>query len=174
MLNKIYIKGIKGQKVAIFKRILDDLCTWLCPPVHLDWELIYRKGRKTGISIKECWIRSKKLLAAYNILLFLEHVIMLVPMVTLKFALDERNVFWFENPIPTKSSSRRQTTSRRTPPARRADDGGWASALAESSNHTRRVWSGAMLGGARPMQHARRRRLPTTTTTATTTHARGL
>ena len=32
-----------------------------------------------------------KVFAAYNFLLFLEHVIMLVPMVTLKIALDERN-----------------------------------------------------------------------------------
>ena len=91
LLHKIYFKGIKGQKNTFLKRIQDDLCTLLCPPVHLDWELIYREGRKTGISIKECWIRSMKVFAAYNILLFLEHVIMLVPLVTLKIALDERN-----------------------------------------------------------------------------------
>ena len=32
-----------------------------------------------------------KVFAAYNLLLFLEHVIMLLPLVTLKFALNERN-----------------------------------------------------------------------------------
>ena len=91
LFKKLYFKGIKGTKINFPKNIIDDLSTLLSPPLHLDWELIYRQGGGTGISIRECWIRSKRLLLAYNILLFFEHVIMLVPMVVLKIALDERN-----------------------------------------------------------------------------------
>ena len=70
---------------------VDDLCTFLCPPIHLDWEMIYRIAKLTGISIKECWVRSKKLLYAYNVLFFLEHLILMIPLMVLKVSIDERN-----------------------------------------------------------------------------------
>ena len=93
LLKKMYFKGIPRPKVHFVNSILNDLCTLLCPPLHYDWELIHRCGKPTGISINKCWNRSKKILAAYNLLLFLEHLILMIPLMTLKCAIDERNSF---------------------------------------------------------------------------------
>ena len=91
LIKRKYFKGIPQHKKPIILTILDDIRSILTPPLHFDWELIYRNGRSTGISINECWSRSKKILAMYNLLIFLEHIILLIPLMTLKYAIDERN-----------------------------------------------------------------------------------
>ena len=93
IFKKVYFKGIPCPKVPFVCAILDDLSSLLCPPLHFDWELIHRYGKLTGISINECWSRSKRVLVAYNILLFLEHILLMIPIMTLKFAIDQRNSF---------------------------------------------------------------------------------
>ena len=89
--KKRFFKNIPCPKVSFIKGVIDDLSTFLCPPIYLDWDLIYCLGKSTGISIKECWVRSMKLFAAYNLLFFLEHLILMVPLITLKVSIDERN-----------------------------------------------------------------------------------
>ena len=75
----------------IFKRILQNLSSALiCQPVHFDWEHLYRLN-EGNLSILECWKRSKYLLLGYNILFFLEHMVLFVPMVLLKIAIVQRN-----------------------------------------------------------------------------------
>ena len=91
LFQKIYFKSIPHPQVPFSMAIIDDLGTFLCTPLHLDWEVLYRRGRSTGISVKECWVRSKKLLHAYNLLLFLEHLILMIPLMILKISIDERN-----------------------------------------------------------------------------------
>ena len=97
----MYFKGIPRPKVHFVNSILNNLCTLLCPPLHYDWELIHRCGKPTGISINKCWNRSKKILAAYNLLLFLEHLILMIPLITWKCTIDERNSFLLKDFPPT-------------------------------------------------------------------------
>ena len=73
------------------KRILENLNTLLCPPIHWDWEVLHRLKGGPSLSISECWKRSKRLLVAFNVLIFVEHLLLMVPLVVLKVAIDERN-----------------------------------------------------------------------------------
>ena len=101
LLKKMYFKGIPRPKVHFVNFLSSDLCTLLCPPLDFDWELIHRCGKSTGISIDKCWNRSKKIMVAYNLLLFLENLILLIPMLTLKCTIDERNSFLMKDFPPT-------------------------------------------------------------------------
>ena len=86
--EKIYHKGANDCGMA--KNILEGIRTWVCIPLHLDWELIHRSSN-FELDIPECWRRSKKLLLSYNVLFLIEHMIMLVPLAVLKWEIDQRN-----------------------------------------------------------------------------------
>ena len=73
------------------KKILENLNTLLCPPIHWDWEFLHRLKGGPSLSISECWRRSKRLLVAFNFLIFVEHLLLMVPLVVLKVAIDDRN-----------------------------------------------------------------------------------
>ena len=81
--RKIYYRGASSPQV------MEGICTLVCPPVHLDWELLFRL--KGGDTISDCWKRSKYLFLAYNILLLIEHLVLLMPIMVLKLAIDKRN-----------------------------------------------------------------------------------
>ena len=68
----------------------EDVCTFLSPPVHLDWELLYRGS---NLTVGECWNRSTRLLAAYSILILIEHLVLMVPLILFGSAIVARNSF---------------------------------------------------------------------------------
>ena len=72
------------------RKILQCLHILLCPPVHWDWEVIHRL-RGGRLSISECWRRSKRLLIAFNVLFLIEHLLLMVPLMVLKGAINRRN-----------------------------------------------------------------------------------
>ena len=103
----MFYKGIDSPKDGWTKKILADLYTFLCPPVHLDWELIYRLSEGT-VTIKECWRRSKIIMIAFNLILLIQNIILLVPMMKLKLAIDARNGF-LENDFPPNADEQFST-----------------------------------------------------------------
>ena len=94
----VFYRGINLSNDGWTNKILSDLNTFLCPPVHLDWEMIYRLS-EGSIPIKECWRRSKIVMIAFNGILLIQNMILLVPMIKLKLAIDARNNF-LENAFP--------------------------------------------------------------------------
>ena len=93
--EKIFFKGIGRPNRNRMKVIFEGLYTIVCPPVHFDWELIYRlHGGKSGnTSVKECWKRSCKLMFAFHLLHLIEHIILLMPLMALKRDIDNRNSY---------------------------------------------------------------------------------
>ena len=111
LFQMVYYQGIKRPESTWPKVILEDLGTLLCPPVQLDWEVIYRLGKQRNISLQECWRRSKYLLIAYNLLTFLEHVVLMAPIAGLNIALERRNSLLSPDypPIPEEIFSNQMT-----------------------------------------------------------------
>jgi hypothetical protein len=72
------------------KRIVQALNTMLCPPLFLDWEVIYR-ACKGSITIKESWRRSHKLIITHIMIHFIEHVALCIPLILFKRRIDKRN-----------------------------------------------------------------------------------
>ena len=100
--KKLYFKGNSSGNGSWTKTFLEQLSFLVCPPVYLDWERILRldreeeacigeddRGELTGV--KKYWSRSKALLIAFNVILIIEHFALMVPMIMLKLAIDERN-----------------------------------------------------------------------------------
>ena len=75
------------------RRVLEGLHTFTIPPVHLDWEYIYRKSveEDKNISLEESFRRSMNLMTAYQVLYFIQGIVSLVPIFLLKIDIDERN-----------------------------------------------------------------------------------
>ena len=88
LIEKLFYKGI-DRKSGWVMDVIEGLYTLVCPPVHLDWELIHRLNRNTPI--EECWKRSRLLMNALHMLHLLEHIVLLTPLIALKVALDHRN-----------------------------------------------------------------------------------
>lgn len=95
--DKLYYKGSKERmSVSLGKKTLEGLSTWVCPPLHLDWEMLLRLF-KGHVSIAECWRRAKRLQICFHFILFFEHLLMLVPLIALKIAIEGRNTYLAEN-----------------------------------------------------------------------------
>ena len=86
----LFFGSHKLREVSWYKRFSQILHTLLCPPVHWDWDVLHR-FRGGSLSVSECWSRSKKLLIAFNLLLLVEHILLMVPLMVLKGAIDKRN-----------------------------------------------------------------------------------
>ena len=94
LIQKKYFRGISRPKASWTKKVLDDLCSFVCPPLHLDWEYFYRVGgTTTGLSIRDCYMRSRNLMAVYNVFLFIEHLVLSIPLLLLKMDLNQRNTY---------------------------------------------------------------------------------
>ena len=75
------------------RRVVEGLHTFNFPPIHLDWENIYRKSAREDIdiSLEESFSRSMNLMTAYTVLYFIQSIVMLLPIFLLKIHIDERN-----------------------------------------------------------------------------------
>ena len=91
--SQIYYKGIKPSNLNSIKGVHQTMHNIISTPLHKDWEHIYRldklNGRKT--SVLQCWSRSKLFLLTLQILVLFEHMIMLVPLLALRSAIQKRN-----------------------------------------------------------------------------------
>ena len=96
----LYFGSLKLKEVSWYKRFSQILHTLLCPPVHWDWEVLHRL-RGGSLSISDCWRKTKRLLIAFNILLFIEHLLLMVPLMVLKGAIDQRNALLSKDFPPT-------------------------------------------------------------------------
>ena len=92
------------KEVSWSRKILQSLHTLLCPPVHWDWEVLHRL-RGGSLSVSDCWRRSKRLLVAFNVLLLLEHLLLMAPLMVLKGAIDERNALLRRDFPPTSDEA---------------------------------------------------------------------
>ena len=109
--GQIFFKGIVETNRNRMNIIVEGLYTIVCPPVHFDWELIYHHfGGKWGItSVKACWKRSCKLMLAFHLLHLLEHIILLVPLMALKTAIEGRNRNLEDNFFPPTADEKYST-----------------------------------------------------------------
>ena len=88
LVDKIFYKGNTARH-SWAREVMEGLYTIVCPPVHLDWELIHRLDR--NVPIEECWKRSRMLMIALHLLNVIEHFLLLMPLMALKTAIDQRN-----------------------------------------------------------------------------------
>ena len=91
--SEIYYKGIEPGNKKWITKVHHSLHTIISPPLDKDWELIYRLIKLNGIetSVQKCWRRSKLLLLSLQGLMLFEHVVMLVPLLALRSAIQKRN-----------------------------------------------------------------------------------
>ena len=86
------------------KKVLEGVWTLVCSPTYLDWDSIWHLMPEK-ISIAECWERSWKLALGFNILIFAENMVMMVPLVVLKMAIGRRDTFLGEDFPPTSDEN---------------------------------------------------------------------
>jgi hypothetical protein len=97
----LLLKINKHSKVKLLKRMFHTLYAFMCPPLFLDWEMIYRDSK--GLTLfKDSWIKSQKFLIFHIIMHFLEHVSLCVPLILLKTSIDDRNKELAESFPPVK------------------------------------------------------------------------
>ena len=91
--NELYYKGIERPNLNWITSFQHSIRTIISPPLQKDWELIYRLYKLAGreLSFQSSWRRSKLLLLALHALMLFEHMIMLVPLLALRLAIDRRN-----------------------------------------------------------------------------------
>jgi hypothetical protein len=77
-------------KEGIQNIICKTLYTLLSPPLFLDWEEIFRAG-KGSITFKDSWKKSQKFLVSHIFIHFIEHIVLCIPLMLLKLAIDNRN-----------------------------------------------------------------------------------
>jgi hypothetical protein len=81
---------LKGKTWTKGKQMLQSLYTILYPPVVVDWETIYRLNNGK-LSIKTCWKKSKRFMIVQIAINFMQHILLCVPLMLLKVAIDKRN-----------------------------------------------------------------------------------
>ena len=106
----LYYRGISSCESMLGQL---DMCTIVSPPIHLDWERLYRCNGSSGanlsvVSVSECWKRSMLLLVAYNVLLLMEHLLLLAPLIKLREAIATRNNFLMRD-FPATADERMST-----------------------------------------------------------------
>ena len=115
--GKLYYKGAVVSSKGWTKAFLEQLSFLVCPPVHLDWELLCRldcndeniERKLTGhSSIADYWSRSKAISVAFHVLSLIEHFVLMVPIMKLKLAIDERNAH-LAGDFPLTSDEERST-----------------------------------------------------------------
>jgi hypothetical protein len=80
----------RSSKERETKKIFQNIYTLLCPPLFLDWELVYQNS-KGLITVKKCWIKSQTFLIYHIIIHLVEHVLLCIPLMMLKRAIADRN-----------------------------------------------------------------------------------
>jgi uncharacterized membrane protein YecN with MAPEG domain len=86
----IQLKANRQSKERTSNKIYQTLYTFLSPPLFLDWEKIYRDGKGT-ITIKESWKKTQKLLFFHILMHFIEHILLCIPLMLFKRAIQKRN-----------------------------------------------------------------------------------
>ena len=82
-----------GGKIR--RRFLQALWSFICPPLFLDWELIYKNCNQCNvkISIEESWKRSKIIFALNNVMMFIENLLFCIPLFIYKYEVDTNSKF---------------------------------------------------------------------------------
>ena len=95
---------------GIVRRFMRGIHTLCNVPLFCDWEEFYRNSDfKTPIPV--CWLESKKLFAKFQLLFFIEHALMMIPIVWLKLAVDKRHTELEQSvfkPIPAEVLSKQR------------------------------------------------------------------
>jgi hypothetical protein len=76
------------KTTPIIKRMLSSIYSLICPPLFNDWEDLYREG---DLLLPASWHRSRVLFLRFIALFTLEHILLSVPIMMLKFLVDARN-----------------------------------------------------------------------------------
>ena len=86
-------------------RYWEGLYTMVCPPAFKDWTEFY--GRKSEQSILSCWQTSRRRLAHYLLLFALEHFLLCLPLMVLKYLVAERkaSMVGMFAPLPAEEHS---------------------------------------------------------------------
>ena len=69
---------------------LHSLWTVICPPLFFDWQEFHIKSQGK-LPLAKCWTKSTKMFYLFNGLFYVEHIIFCLPIVLLKFSVDQRN-----------------------------------------------------------------------------------
>jgi hypothetical protein len=86
----IKLKANRHSKERATTTIFRTTNTLLCPPLFLDWEEIYRDG-KGCLTFKDSWKKSQKYLVFHILMHFVEHMVLCIPLMLFKKAIDDRN-----------------------------------------------------------------------------------
>ena len=94
LLLPLYKKSGDG----IVRRIMRGVVTLVNIPLFCDWEEFFRDS-DFSLSVSECWKKSKKLYAKFQVLFLIEHMVSLAPMIWLKVVVDQRNAELEDGPF---------------------------------------------------------------------------
>jgi hypothetical protein len=78
------------SKKKPLKIIFLSLYSLLCPPLFLDWEVIYHKNAQM-LTVKESWRKSQVFLICNIVLHFVGHIMLCIPLMMLNCAISKRN-----------------------------------------------------------------------------------
>ena len=83
-----------GKKKKSFREKVDfflqSLWTMICPPLIYDWEVFYTTYRET-LSVNQSYTQSKRMFSLFVSLFYIEHLILCLPIISLKWSIDQRN-----------------------------------------------------------------------------------
>ncbi len=91
--------------VLVFEALPDLRGFWhflyssVCPPLFIDWEDIYLRG-EGALTVEQSWTRSKSRICAFVALFALEHLLLCLPLLLLKFSLAKRSQSMLSVPLP--------------------------------------------------------------------------
>ena len=80
----------KRSGEGFLKQFLQGVQTLVYSPLFCDWEVSYSLS-KFKIGIQDAWNQSKKVYAQFQGLFMVENILLLIPMIWLKFDIDRRN-----------------------------------------------------------------------------------
>jgi hypothetical protein len=83
-------QALQTSKTMTQKMLFQSMYALMCPPIFFDWELIHRKS-KGSVTIKDSWRKSQQFFGAHLTMHFFQHIVLCLPLMLLKGAIDERN-----------------------------------------------------------------------------------
>jgi hypothetical protein len=84
-------KQNKHSKERETRKLLQAVYALLCPPLFIDWEKIYRDSNGL-ITVKVSWRKSQILIICHIMIHCLEHIVLCIPLMGLKWAIYKRNL----------------------------------------------------------------------------------
>ena len=92
-LGSIVLQGYFFPDAAISQRLLRALWSFICPPLFLDWEVMYRASR-FRMPIGKCWKRSVAFFVCHNALILVETLLFSIPVFLFKNDIGENPTKW--------------------------------------------------------------------------------